>query len=270
MDNETKRIFVIGTAHTGTTILYKMLAYHPELAWFCQYSQRQKPTIPGRFLLPGSVLIKRSLHKVLGHDWQKGRDSKIVPCPSEANSLWDYLWGIDDLDERKRKIKEILDDESASWGRKPILVKNPNIGMDVELIADALGGDGRFIHITRNGRALVQSILPKFETEHSGGKALDATIDYWLDFYGKVTAFGEKTGWQNIMEIRYEDLVKDVHGSLKRIMNFCRLDEAAFPYKKIPGNLKSTNHKWINEKNRDKIRRIEDRGREMLARHDYL
>ena len=43
--------FILGAAHSGTTILYRMLALHPEVLWFSQFSLRSGE-IAGRWSLP--------------------------------------------------------------------------------------------------------------------------------------------------------------------------------------------------------------------------
>ena len=56
-------VFVFGVDHSGTTILYRMLAYHPDLTWFSQFSLR-RGEIPGRRRRPiadGSILMLRVL-----------------------------------------------------------------------------------------------------------------------------------------------------------------------------------------------------------------
>jgi hypothetical protein len=39
-DEDCRPVYMYGAAHSGTTILYKMLALHPGATWFSQYSQR--------------------------------------------------------------------------------------------------------------------------------------------------------------------------------------------------------------------------------------
>ena len=47
----TRAIFVVGVEHSGTTILYRMLARHPDLAWLSHYSMRDGE-IPNRCRVP--------------------------------------------------------------------------------------------------------------------------------------------------------------------------------------------------------------------------
>jgi hypothetical protein len=51
MKDEIVPIFILGAGHSGTTILYKMLSMHPDVAWFSQFSQRDG-NVRGRFSIP--------------------------------------------------------------------------------------------------------------------------------------------------------------------------------------------------------------------------
>ena len=83
-------IFVVGVAHSGTTILHRMLAYHPALAWFSQFSLRGGE-IRGRSRIPGARLVDRRLRSI-PHHWQKQKPSfrrpPLTPRPGEAWTIW--------------------------------------------------------------------------------------------------------------------------------------------------------------------------------------
>lgn len=270
MKGKRKRIFIIGSGHSGTTILYRMLAYHPDLAWFCQYSLRKGKSIPKRFVLPFADALKKNLRQIFMYDWQKGRKYILIPRPGEMNSLWKYMWSLENIETRKAKMKEIIDLELGSWEKEAIIIKNPWIGQHADLINEALEGDCHFIHIVRDGRALVQSILHKHERYHHGEEALKSASHHWVEFLGQIIKFGEKVEWRNIKEVRYEDLVDDVPGTLENIMTFCGLDVERFRYDKVPQKLQSTNPKWINEQNREVLRFIEVEMKNLLQRYHYI
>ena len=63
-------IFVMGAQHSGTTILYKMIALHPDVTWFSQFSKRDG-SIPGRFRFPGYRLLDHILRRRFRHSWLK-------------------------------------------------------------------------------------------------------------------------------------------------------------------------------------------------------
>ena len=85
-------IFILGVDHSGTSIFYKMLAFHPQLAWFSQYSQRDG-VVAGRFRLPLGAYINPMLRPFLKHSWRKETAwwDVVRPRPSEAHKIWEHL-----------------------------------------------------------------------------------------------------------------------------------------------------------------------------------
>ena len=102
-----KIIFVLGTAHSGTTILYNMLSLHSDLSWFSQFSQRDGK-VKGRIRIPFHALMNRFLRSKFTHDWRKvggGNLSKkrdlgfyLIPKPGEMSSVWKSI------EDRNKKI----------------------------------------------------------------------------------------------------------------------------------------------------------------------
>ena len=85
-------VFLFGVDHSGTTVAYRMLAYHPDLAWFSQFTLRDG-TIPGRPRRPGAGLLEPRL-RFVPHAWDKGDPAWrrwLGPRPGEEGQIWDYL-----------------------------------------------------------------------------------------------------------------------------------------------------------------------------------
>ena len=60
----TRAIFVVGVEHSGTTILYRMLARHPDLAWLSHYSMRDgknPESLPRAFFLVDQSIRSQSV-----------------------------------------------------------------------------------------------------------------------------------------------------------------------------------------------------------------
>lgn len=167
-------------------------------------------------------------------------------------------------------MKEIVEIEMDSWKKQAIIVKSPWIEEHVDFLNNALQGDCSFIHIVRDGRAVVPSILHKHQRYSQGKDALESAIRYWTNIVGRIIEFGDKSNWQNIMEVRYEDLVEDIPKTLANIMAFCGLDSSRFPFDRVPKKLQPTNPKWINVANRENIRLIEKGATELLQRYRYI
>ena len=93
-------LFVLGTFHSGTSILYRMLARHPDVAWFSQFSVRDG-SIPGRRRLPLYRLIDRTSRLIYGDRWGESRAEERGhrSRPTEGQTIWLYL--IPEMAQRK-------------------------------------------------------------------------------------------------------------------------------------------------------------------------
>jgi hypothetical protein len=241
-------IFVLGVAHSGTTILYNMLAFHPDLAWFSQYSERDG-TVPGRFYLPFHAVFNRVLRELFKHDWQKRRKfwSLIVPFPSEAYRIWNYILpqSRQDVEEEeiRRRVKAIVCKEAGKWHRNKIILKMPRLSTEIALIREVFP-DTLFIHIVRDGRAVALSNCHKFQRrEKDKLKALCHSAEHWKEVVTKVQQ--EKRNAKHFLGIKYEDFCNDVHGYITQILNLAGLDEDRMPWHRYPARLMSTNDKWL-------------------------
>lgn len=253
-----KPVFIIGTGHSGTSILYKMLALHPDFAWFSQYSCRGGE-IPGRLKLPFYKYFNRILRLFFKHNWLKkeGR-TKIIPRPGEAGQIWDYVLPREEdvsPDETADHLKRILNSECANWHKDRILLKSIRFHSYLPILRKAFP-QAKFIHIVRDGRAMALSrikYLRKAEEWKTAVEEINRERE-GLDFF----------------ELRYEDFCEDVRGHLKKILDFAGLDAARFPANRFPETLTSKNSQWLREANADKIRQVEDIQREMLKKYGYI
>lgn len=256
-----KPIFIIGVEHSGTTILYRILAKHPELAWFSQYSLR-KGEIPKRKKLPFSSLIKRIGRKVFGvprHKQLQGLKS-LSPTPIECD-IWDYLLpdyklffnSKDYTIDIANRIKQTVKNECTSWKKERILIKKPSLSRSV-LLLNEIFPSGKFIHIIRDGKAVSLSIKTKFAKSPLGSSiALKQSCEYWKEIILYLKDCEEKMK-HNFKKISYEDLCMDVKGAIKEVIEFCDLPKSTFPMHQLPLTLLSTNENWINKcKYKDKL-----------------
>ena len=70
-------VYVLGVAHSGTSILRKMLAYHPEATWFSQYSLRDG-SVEGRRRVPFAHAADRALRCFVRYDWRMEKGSRCA------------------------------------------------------------------------------------------------------------------------------------------------------------------------------------------------
>lgn len=269
-----KPIFIIGAGHSGTSILYRMLAAHPDFAWFSQYSCRGGE-IPGRFQLPFYKYFNRILRSVFLHDWSKEEKGlKIIPRPGDAEQIWNYIFFEDkNIPEEEiiHRIRKVLEAECTNWHKGFILVKNIRLRRYLPLLERAWP-EAKFIHIIRDGRAIALS--RKYKKSKEGGDRSKEDIE---NFFPRVKGWAEaieiidrEKKNLDFFELKYEDFCSDVRGYLKKILNYVGLEETRFPLDRFSATLTSMNSKWFEAANPAEVAKIENIQKEMLKKYGYI
>lgn len=289
MPADTSPVFVVGVAHSGTTILHRMLAYHPEFAWFSQFSLRSAE-IPGRFRVPGASRLDRVLRSI-PHRWQKekaGLRRLVVPRPGEAWTIWAHLLedggefaSVEELAQPARssanrklgddtiaveRVRSCLSAFSERFGGRPVLAKVPHSDF-YRFLAPLLAAcpDARFVHIVRDGRPVAFSLRPKFERRLDRHDALLAGAKHWVDSLEQVHA----TPGIGLLEVRYEDLCEDVHGVIRTVLRHAGLDAEPFPFHRCPPRLSQTNTGWVEKATTEELTTVSEIQHDLLNRYAY-
>lgn len=239
-------IFVVGAPHSGTTLLYRLLAMHPDVAWFSQFSQRDG-TIPGRMRLPGSAVLNRLLRSCRAHDWHKQTSrarSALVPTPKERTTIWASVVspaGAVSSHAVLTGMRQVFSRECRAWHRSVLLVKFLKLSRHLPLLRAAYP-NAKFVHIVRDGRAVALSRRRKLlKREGSASSALQEAARTWVDY---VSRLHHQKQPGDLLEIRYEDFCAAPREHLARILRFLELPLHRFPLRKCPQQLAVTNAKW--------------------------
>jgi Sulfotransferase family len=265
-------VFLIGTYHSGTTILYRMLAMHPQVTWLSQFSQRHG-RIPGRRWVPLSTQLDRVSRKLFRHDWGtsggEGIRRLVVATPQEAQSVWKHAvpWKpavrLEDVElvTSIGRIRTIVDEESRIWRhRTHLLIKDPYLSRYIPLLRSALP-DAKFVNITRDGRAVALSLqAERLRSTYPGAsdvekqELLKNIAHYWVDVLDEIAS---ARGSIDLYQIRYEDFCADVRASLRKILGYVGLSEEQFPYERCPADLVPTNARWTDTASPEAIATVE-------------
>jgi hypothetical protein len=267
--SEVRPTYVYGTAHSGTTILYNLLALHPDFAWFSQYSHRDG-TVPGRRTVPMAHAADRVLRSVRTHDWHKRKRERmstrrLVPKPQEARVILQYVVAAPTLAEAASRMRQLVDEECRRLDRTAFLAKPlPMMGhLDV---LQAAHRQARMIHIVRDGRAVAASIKEKFmRSGESSREGADMAAARWLGVLEEVEQLQLP-----VVTLRYEDFCGDVHGSLRRMLEYAGLDAKAFPFAGIPTALTPTNEGRVREFGPGELEAVQGAQAPALRRLGYL
>ncbi len=266
MDIE-KPIFIIGVGRSGSTIFHNLFSNHPNCAWFSTFAQRSP-----RNLRKSAQIMKLIDYPLVG-PYLQGKLNTF-----EAFGFWDtYIKGFSrpcrdlfdyDVTEKSRKdIKQALS-QIGNDKRHRLLLKItgwPRVSMLKEIFPDA-----KFVHIIRDGRAVVNSMLnvgfwhgwqgpdnwrwgplnneQQAEWEsHDKSFVVLAAIQWKLlmDAYEKVKIDLDGT---NYTEVKYEDMCLDSVSVMKDVTEFCELPwEPKFEKAISAIKLRNSNNKWTTD-----------------------
>jgi hypothetical protein len=160
-------IFFIGFPRSGTTIIFEAFVRNPEFGWLANYSEMWPGAIAANILCR---LLDNRLVRLRGRKKQYGSvrfGNRLLPQPVEAYAFWDHYTGInfshDYLMGQKadkatcRIVREAL--QKTMWYQNKTrfttkLTGPGRIGYLLSIFPDA-----RFVHVIRDGRAVVESLL---------------------------------------------------------------------------------------------------------------
>lgn len=246
--NSENHIFIMGVEHSGTTILYRMLAQNSEFSWCSNYSRRLEE-YPFLKWIPFYKAIVRIIRTVVPVSWQKKFNVGYFACvPLEGKQL-DAILPDEQLVYHKALedpnydtgIRNYINSIIDLHGPKRALIKRPFLSRHV-LTLEKVFPNAKFIYILRDGRAVAPSLVNKFsDTPMGKSKALVLAAEYWNEvvaFWDNqvIPELGEK-----VFKLRYEDFCSDPSSVLKEISDFCGLKN--FQAKNIPSKLKVSNEK---------------------------
>jgi hypothetical protein len=256
-------IFIIGSGRTGTTLIYRVMGGHPDLAWFSNFSARFPHFPPIAFL--GRLYRMRQRYA-----WPRLM-ARLMPVPSEAYEVFDVCRPVVDSpydppltkhdvnEEDHVRLRSVISGHVVWQGAKRFVNKNTRNTRRIEYL-NAMFPDAFFIHIIRDPRAAAASLLkvdwwPNLKVWCQGnvtpgdwaaqGKdpAILAAIlwreenRYVLD---RQSIFGNR-----YLRIYYEHLVGDPWGVMEKILVHCGLEaDEGFEYFVHRYAIKDMNYKF--------------------------
>jgi hypothetical protein len=210
-------IFVGGCPRSGTTLLRTMLDSHPHLAvplethfvvpaWrhrsmFGDLSEADNRRGVARWIIE---LRKSRYSDRIGIPREQLMDA-FAAAPPTLGSLMESVFTL--YAEREGKPR---------WGDK-----RPSYSQNLNVVFD-MWPNARFVNVVRDPRACVASMRKAFP---GWGRPVSA-VEIWERTDRNVRAALRKLPADQITEIRYEDLIADPEGVLKRLCAFYDLDPA--------------------------------------------
>jgi hypothetical protein len=206
--------FVVGATRSGTTLLRLMLDAHPDVGIPSETHFFKKLI---RTSESWSITPEQLAGKIVDHK----RWGDFHLDPDELRARFDAIEPFN-LSDALRSFYRLYAEKQGKtrWGDKtPGYLRYMD---QIELVLP----EARFIHLIRDGRDVALSVLPM----NWGPESITEAAELWVE---RVTLAQENgKGVQHYTELRYEDLVTDTEGELRRIAEFLELpwDPAMLEY----------------------------------------
>jgi Sulfotransferase family len=244
-----KLVFVIGTGRCGSTLIQELLAHHPDVGFLSNLEDRI-PGVSGGTSRATNMLYRRlppSLTRMGRIRYGPSEGYRALArevSPLVTNSCRD-LRADDAMPWVTERFRTFFC-ERARAQRRPVFLHKftgwPRTGFVHEIFPDA-----RFIHIVRDGRAVVASALrmpwwmghmgpeawhwgplpPAYaaEWEASGRSFAVLAALAWKILMDEFAAARELVPGDQWLDIRFEDVLADPKPRLKEMLGFMGLDE---------------------------------------------
>ena len=274
IDSLNRPLFIVGCGRSGTTIVYELLCEHPELAWFSNYADRW-PAIPQLEALTGLRnigAIRRS-------------PTRFAPLPVEGYALWDRcgpqdapqrnapLTRADANPEQAQRVRDFVAAHVRYHRGRRFINKNTRNSRRVAYL-DAIFPDALFLHVIRDPRAVVASLLavhwwpdlPLWWSEDRTPRALAAdgsrpeavAAEHWVRSVERLLADARHLPPARYLELRYESFTESPETVLSSICAFAGLPSSARLAESVERRtVTSQNVKYKSQFGEDELRTVE-------------
>lgn len=257
-------LFIVGTGRCGSTLLHEIFAHHPHVTWLSPFCRSY----------PGRPEFNRLAMRVVDVPFLAGYARKVI-YPGEYYPFWEYhcngfsepcrdLYMEDVVNTTKQAVHDVFG-KMLTAKRHRLLIKTtgwPRVGFLKEIFPDA-----KFVHIYRDGRAVVNSWLQQRWWSGWGGperwrwgEITPEQRQKW-NTYRKSFIVLAAIGWEILMaaydrakqtvppddylELRYEDVCQNRSTLFRKIAEFGELEWSdKFEALVTQWPLYSANNKW--------------------------
>jgi hypothetical protein len=270
-------IIVVGAPRSGTTLVFNTFAARSDLAWFTQHLNRL-PRWPSVTVLARLADVNRGLRKSIDRSDRRRRWlEKLRVGPSEAYGVWERYCGerflFDFLRDQQatpseaREMRELVE-KLLRYQRKARFATKITGPARIAYLS-SIFPDARFVHVVRDGRAVVRSLLDAHfwggtwregEVAWSGGLTdedlgqwrardqapLALAALQWRAIIRSARDEARRLAGERYAELRYEDFVAAPEAALDEMAEFCGLPVSAEAHEFLRErvDLRDMNFRW--------------------------
>lgn len=246
-------VFLVGAGRSGTTLLYKLLCLHPDVAYISNYENRLEWFPDGIAARAVSWRLDQKLRAWFnqgGNAYFTNRPllRKAFPTPHEGESVFEACGvplfparGELPDEQTARRLRERFDRIRRRAGARTFLSKRTANNRRIEYLT-AIFPDARFVHLVRDGREVARSLASvawwdrhkvwwdgrtPLEMENSGEDRLAICARNWVREFEEVRTQLASVDRSRVMELRYEELLQEPVRHLEKVLQFLGLERLA-------------------------------------------
>ena len=239
-----KPIFIVGVPRSGTTLLYDLMAFHPDLAFFSQLDLKEmlsEKFMEFEYLRRRIFEIRRWL---FSRDGFEVRITTSFEMPHEFGLFWnkwiEKSWArAYDVNESSRKglragVIKVLEKKK----KKRFLSKDPTHSIRIEYLNEVFPG-AIFVNIIRDALPVGASMIRVIYKNPNGYFGLSLKnnnqMDFdlferharqWIEVNNEIQeVFLLGLDKNQHYDVKYEDLVSNPRQTINDIFKFCQLDD---------------------------------------------
>lgn len=291
-------VFVVGAPRSGTSLLYRLLCLHPESVWVSNWLSRA-PRVTAvaslsRFTaraqrLRGRVWFGTHAESAYAGGPRRTPVAQLLPRPVEGEPFF-RAYGLPEASDeaeptrRQTALRGAVADLTRFGGGRVFVSKRTAHNRRLPLL-HAIFPDARFVVVTRDGRAVAESLsrAPRWHDsriwwygdtplswEEEGGDPWELCARHWVKEVEAVEHGLARLPAPNVLQLRYEDFVADPQSTLVRIGEFTGLPPGRH-WRRAYGRvqLPTDDGSWRRRLG-DAAERVESFQAGWLRKYDYL
>lgn len=246
-------LFILGAPRSGTSLLYRTLALHPDAAWISNYGRRM-PSMPQVACLNRvarhaprlrrKVWFGESGDNAYRYGQHRSVLERVFPQPVEGEPLFQRRGVVQGVDPcTAGEDTALLRDDLARLARaahaETVVSKRIGHNRRVALL-DAIFPECRFVVMSRDGRAVARSLVavdwwpdtdlwwyggtPR-DWARRGGDPLELAARHWVMEVEAIESGLATVAPERVHRLTYEDLVRAPFDRLREVAGFAGLSD---------------------------------------------